>query len=151
MKRTWTDEQLIQAVADSKSVSQATRHLGLAARGGNHGTVKRRIQALGLDTSHFEWTGATGEVTQNRYTLEAILVVDSPYVNSSDLKKRLVKDGILRDECQKCGLTDWLGEHISLELDHVNGTRTDNRIENLRILCPNCHSQTPTFRGKSRG
>lgn len=69
------------------------------------------------------------------------------------LKKRLLHDGLLEYKCSniKCGNTgEWLGEKISLELDHINGVNDDNRIENLRILCPNCHSQTPTYKNKNR-
>ncbi len=148
-KRTWTDEQLIVAVPTACNLKEAIEALGLIATGGNYLTVRKRIEALGLDCSHFEWSQTVaGANNRNRYSLDQILVVDSPFTNSWDLRKRLVKDGLLKEECSRCGLTEWLGQSITLELDHVNGERTDNRIENLRILCPNCHSLTPTYRGK---
>ena len=67
------------------------------------------------------------------------------------LKKRLIHNGLLEYKCVKCGNTgEWMNEKISLEIDHINGVNNDNRLENLRILCPNCHSQTPTFKNKNR-
>ena len=67
------------------------------------------------------------------------------------LKKRLIYSGLLEYKCVKCNNTgEWMGEKISLEIDHINGVNDDNRLENLRILCPNCHSQTPTFKNKNR-
>lgn len=82
--------------------------------------------------------------------MELLLVKDSN-ISSYRLKNRLFKENILKNECSKCGLGNiWLGEPISLQLEHKNGNHSDNRLENLCILCPNCHSQTPTFcRSKS--
>lgn len=84
------------------------------------------------------------------YTFEEMLVKDGPYKGSSvDIKRRLFKAGLLKNECYICGITDWRGNPITLQLDHINGRHTDNRLENLRILCPNCHAQTETFAGKN--
>lgn len=69
--------------------------------------------------------------------------------NTSHLKRRLISEGLLKSECYKCGITDWLGELLVLQLDHKNGNELDNRLENLWILCPNCHSQTPTYGSKN--
>jgi 5-methylcytosine-specific restriction endonuclease McrA len=66
------------------------------------------------------------------------------------LKMRLLRAGLLRAECFECGLTEWRGRPLSLELDHVNGTKLDTRLENLRLLCPNCHSQTETYAGRNK-
>jgi 5-methylcytosine-specific restriction endonuclease McrA len=82
---------------------------------------------------------------------EKILVENSTYVTTSSLKDRLVKDGLLEYKCVKCkneGIH--MGECLSLQLDHINGIRNDHRLENLRILCPNCHSQTKTYGSKNR-
>ena len=81
--------------------------------------------------------------------LDELLVKNGTSSNTYKLKKRILKEGLLVDKCAKCGLTSlWNGEPISLHLDHINGDRTDNRLPNLRILCPNCHSQTDTYCGK---
>ncbi|MBV9285111.1 MAG: HNH endonuclease [Acidimicrobiia bacterium] len=83
--------------------------------------------------------------------LERILVENSPYTGSSKLKARLLREGLLEPRCDECGLTEWNGRPAPLELDHRNGDRRDNRLTNLRLLCPNCHAQTPTYRGKNIG
>jgi 5-methylcytosine-specific restriction endonuclease McrA len=66
-----------------------------------------------------------------------------------NVKRRLLQEGLLRDECYECGITHWFGEKLSLHLDHINGINDDNQLENLRMLCPNCHSQTETFSGRN--
>lgn len=82
--------------------------------------------------------------------LELILIANSTYTNTWRLKKRLINAGILKDECLDCGIgTEWNGKILSLQLDHINGINSDNRLENLRILCPNCHSQTDTYAGSN--
>lgn len=86
---------------------------------------------------------------QKKYTLEEILVENSEY-DRCHLKKRLLDSGLLENKCSKCGLDPkWRNMPLSLQLDHINGINNDNRLENLRMLCPNCHSQTSTFTGKN--
>jgi Zn finger protein HypA/HybF involved in hydrogenase expression len=80
--------------------------------------------------------------------LNEILVENSTYIPNVHLKNRLIKLGILKYECYECGINEWQNKPLTLQLDHVNGKNNDNRIENFRLLCPNCHSQTPTFAGK---
>lgn len=107
---------------------------------------------MGLDTSHF--TGQGWNVG-NRYRqvkqaqpLKEILVKDSTYVSTSKLKLRLLKEGLKEYKCEMCGNTEWQGKPIPLELHHINGDHSDLRIENLQILCPNCHAFTDNYRGK---
>jgi 5-methylcytosine-specific restriction endonuclease McrA len=83
--------------------------------------------------------------------LEAILVANSSYTNLKRLKNRLLRRGLIAYRCHECGLTEWRGRALALVLDHVNGLNDDHRLENLRLLCPNCHSQTPTFAGRNVG
>ena len=84
--------------------------------------------------------------------LSEILVENSTYTNIARLKVRLLREGLLAAKCygEDCGLTEWKGKPISLQLDHINGDKLDHRIENLRLLCPNCHSQTDSFAGKNK-
>lgn len=149
----YTDESFKEAVKDSSSIAQVLKKINLIPVGGNYGTVKRNIFRLELDTSHFTGQGYLKGKTHNwakKIPLEEILVKESSYTNSDNLRKRLIKEGIFEAKCYKCNLTEWLGEPISLELEHISGIRTDNREKNLTILCPNCHAQTPTYRRKKK-
>ena len=127
------------------------RALGLSTKGGSSTDVlKRRILELSCDISHFGKCNNTNKAPNAKYELDEILVENSTYANISRLKSRLVKEGRLQYKCAHCGITEWLGQPISLQLDHINGVNNDHRLENLRFLCPNCHSLTETFAGKNK-
>lgn len=144
-----SDEQFKDIVANSNSYSDCLRALGLGTNGGSSTDVlKERIIELNCSTDHFNRRNHIGNAT---YTLDDILVENSSYANISSLKNRLLKEKRLEYKCAICGLTEWLKQPISLHLDHINGIHNDHRIENLRFLCPNCHSQTETYAGKNKG
>jgi hypothetical protein len=84
------------------------------------------------------------------FTLEQVLVKDSTY-QSNKLRKKLLKAGVKDHRCEMCDRTEWMGSPIPLELDHINGDKHDNRLFNLRVVCPNCHATTETYRGKNIG
>lgn len=86
----------------------------------------------------------------NQIPLSEILIKDSIY-QSNKLRKRLINAGLKNHQCETCGLVEWLGSPIPLELDHINGDKHDNRLSNLRVICPNCHALTDTYRGKNIG
>lgn len=151
-KRTWTQNQFIDAVNSSRSILEALTKIGLKPTGGNYKQFHFYVKELGLDTSHFtgqSWIKGRKFVTRQPKQLSEILVVDSTY-QSSLLRKRLIAENIFEHKCSRCQLSEWLGQPISLELEHINGTNTDNRLENLTLLCPNCHAQTSTYRGKNK-
>ena len=154
-KRKWTDEQFIEAVASSLSYAEVIRKLGLKPAGSNYDTVKRKISELNLDTTHMTgqaWNqGERYKPVQLARPLSEILVKNSTWVNSNNLRKRLLKEGFKEHKCECCGRSEWLGKPIALELHHVNGIKDDLRIENLIILCPNCHAFTDNYRGKNIG
>lgn len=104
--------------------------------------MDRHIRRLGIDVNHFVFN--RGAPPSKTLPLSEILVKGSTYGNSSYLKKRLVKEGVLKNACDDCGISEWRGKKLSLQLDHRDGDRTNNLRENLRLLCPNCHSQTET-------
>lgn len=144
-----SDEQFIQIVQESNSYSDCLRALGLGTRGGSStDTLKRRISELNCSTEHF---GKQQQSVTAKYSLEEILVENSSYANISRLKQRLVNEGKMEYKCQKCGISEWLGNPLTLQLDHINGVNNDHRLTNLRFLCPNCHSQTDTYAGKNIG
>ena len=153
-KRRYTDEELILAVSDSISISSVLREIGLSLSGGNHRSIKSLIKEMNLDISHF--TGqAHMKGHRNKWSLaakplEEILIKGSRLQNSN-LRTRLIKEGILENKCFCCKMLPiWDNKPLTLQLDHIDGDYTNNELSNLRLLCPNCHSQTPTWSGKNR-
>ena len=151
--RAWSDDDLRDAVEQSNSVAGVLRRLGYEPSGGMHRFISAHMRRLELDTSHFtgqSW--AKGRQLSTGFTarpLDEILVANSTY-SSGNLRRRLIREGLKESRCEICGLDSWRGEPVPLALDHVNGDPTDNRLENLRILCPNCHALTETWCGRNR-
>lgn len=136
-------------VASCTSYKQILSFFGLKNHGNNFRTVKKRITEEMIDDSHIH-CGSSGGV-RKKIPLEEILVEKSTYTNRDNLKKNLINKGLLKNQCYMCGLSPlWNGKRLVLVLDHINGKNSDNRIENLRLLCPNCNSQTDTFCGRSK-
>jgi len=139
-----TDDEFRQAVAESLSVWQVLGRIGLVPAGGNYKTVHSRIRQLGLDTTHFTgqgWnTGTRFSSFGRKASLAEILQAYSPYAFTHGLKKRLLKEGLKKHCCEECGLREWREKPVPLELHHVNGVNNDHLIENLQLLCPNCHA-----------
>jgi hypothetical protein len=146
-RRTWSASDLAVAARESESISEVSRRLGYTPNGGVHRMIAGHISTMELDTSHFTGSGwARGRLLPRKSTpLEAVLVERSTYRTSSNLRRRLIAAGLLAAECSECRLVRWRGKSLPLHLDHINGDHTDNRLENLRILCPNCHAITPTW------
>lgn len=92
---------------------------------------------------------ARGEIRPRVPGMPIDELLASPHRCRNHVKRRLFRAGILKNECAKCGLEKWEGSELSMHLDHINGVRDDHRLENLRMLCPNCHSQTPTYGGRN--
>ena len=143
-------------VQSSVSIAEVSRQLGLKPSGGNHRMISTRLRLLNISTGHFKGQGwAKGEsaitslaiarlTVQKAIPDEAVFVKNSPLVYGQRIIKRMLRLG-WKYLCAECGLSEWCGKPISLHLDHLNGISNDNRLENLRLLCPNCHSQTPTY------
>jgi hypothetical protein len=147
---TYTEDRLREAVKHSQYLTETLRYLGLTDGSGK--SLKKKIEKLNISTTH--WKDPYTLLVSNLKniqpkSLEEILVENSNYTYTTQLKERLLKTNLLENKCYKCGqLPIWCGEKLNLQLDHINGVYNDNRLSNLRILCPNCHTQTETFYGK---
>lgn len=141
-------------VDESESLVDLLKRLGLKPVGGNFNTVKNRLKKEGIEFESKKHpkdvlAKVLEERKKNSKPLAFHLTENSTY-NRHSLKRRLIRDGLLQNICAECGIKgEWNGKPLSLQLDHINGISDDNRIENLRFLCPNCHSQTETFAGKN--
>ena len=151
----YTREILAEAVASSVSIAGVLRHLGLRMAGGTHAHISRRIKHYQLDTSHF--TGSVhnkGVASRDKLPWQHYLVLRSEPLRKETahrLRRAMIESGITY-ECAACsGDGSWMGMELRLEIDHINGDPFDNRRENLRFLCPNCHAQTSTYCVRNRG
>jgi hypothetical protein len=139
----WNDEDFVEAVKSNTTVTGVLNQFNIRM---NQAHQNRKfwndVDRLHLDTSHFKRPSP-----KNKLDIKQFLTKDSSWKSgTTNLKKRLIKDGLIKNQCLICGQEPfWNGKELKLQLDHINGDNTDNRIENLRILCPNCHTQTETF------
>lgn len=144
-----TELEFIKLVQDNISIAGVIRGLQRAICGSSYALVRSEIKRMGLDTSHWKGQAHGTSGRKAAIPMESVLVENSPY-SGGMARKKVIASGILGDACVRCGTQEWMGEPLSLHLDHVNGLRTDHRPENLRLLCPNCHSQTPTYCGRNK-
>jgi hypothetical protein len=146
-------ETITQYVKESYSLAGVLRLLDLQPEGGNYRTLKRFIKSNNIDISHFKgmgWnSGDTKKTCNPAKPLSELLNKDTPYA-SDRLKKRLIAEGLKTHRCESCNMTEWLGNPIPIELDHIDGDHDNNELSNLRILCPNCHALTSTYRGRHK-
>jgi hypothetical protein len=149
-----TREQLVEAVAASRSLAGVLRLLGLPEDGARRAYLKRSLAEHGIPYEHFTGQGhRRGRRSPQRKSAAEILCrlePGAPRARTTMLRRALTESGV-PGVCAECGIGEtWRGRRLVLEVDHVNGDRLDNRLENLRFLCPSCHSQTPTFGNRSR-
>jgi len=146
----YTDADFLEAWTNRGSVRPVLGKLGLVEAGGNYACAKKRADALGLTKEHMHgqsWN--KGKKVGPKRPVEEYLSNQRP-IQSHKLKLRLLAEGLKQHKCECCGISEWNGQPAPIELDHIDGNRYNNTIENLRILCPNCHAQTDTYRGKNK-
>jgi hypothetical protein len=149
-KRRWSDDQLRHAVAACVTKSDVLRSLGLSVSPGNYANISCHIRRLHLSTLHFVGKAHGRSVDPKKRPTSSLLVENASGTGGPTLRRRLIREGLLEERCVMCGLGPvWNDEPLTLQMDHVNGCPTDNRLLNLRILCPNCHSQTKNFAGNA--
>lgn len=147
--KNYNKNELKNITKKSFSIAEVCRNLNIRPVGGNYKTLKNYFRIFQIDTSHFTgqaWNSGDKYIHNGKkYSLDEILIENSTYTNNARLKIRLINENIKEYKCEECGLIKWNNKKISLHLDHINGDNLDNRITNLRFLCPNCHSQTETY------
>lgn len=147
----YTKELLEKNIIDCYSFAELCRRLGLKPKGSNPKTLRKKMDEYGIDYSNFtgqEWRKNTNNpVYRGKYLPN---LCEHSSLSSSNVKGLVYRLGLKQNKCECCGLSEWQNKPIVCELHHINGISSDNRIENLQILCPNCHSQTDNFRSKNR-
>lgn len=141
-------EQLRKIINESRNYSDVLRRLDLVTTNGNYETLKKVIKEFNIDITHFTRKLKSKSYNGFKKPLEEILK-DGVHYDSSKLRKRLLQNSIKKHSCENCHRDKWLDNPIPLQLHHINGKRDDNRIENIQLLCPNCHVLTENYGSKN--
>lgn len=147
-----TDEQFVKLIKNSTNISEVLFKLGYSIKGNSWGfsQVRKRMDDLNIDASEFKGKSAVIEKTKQTSLTSEMLLRENCKHNRNCLRRFIIKNKLLPYKCAICGALEWNGKTLSLELDHINGINNDNRLENLRFLCPNCHSQTTTYGSRNQ-
>jgi 5-methylcytosine-specific restriction endonuclease McrA len=147
-------EELIEIVKNSMSYANVCKKIGISSVGGNFNKIKKYIKLYEINIDHFTGQGWN---TGDRYKffgklipLDKILQGEHPTFSTTHLRERLIKEGLKEEKCEICKIINWNNKKISFHLDHIDGDNTNHKLDNLRILCPNCHSQTDTYGNKRK-
>lgn len=145
----WSQDKLLKAISKSECKSDILRNLNISTRSGNFQTLDRYCKKYKIDISHLKYKNNRGNKFKKIKTNEEFFVENSESIGKS-VKKRIIQEKLIDYKCKKCNNDgNWMGKKLSLQLDHKNGINNDNRLLNLRFLCPNCHSQTKTYAAKN--
>ena len=152
MKEKYSKENLEKAVMDSISMASCMEKLNISG-GGAKDTIQKYIEKYNISTSHWLGQGHNKGKNKNKYSddhIKSLMIINGNDRDRRLIKRYLLNNKILKYNCSICDLSSWLDKPITLQIDHINGIRTDHRLENLRLLCPNCHSQTSTYCAKNK-
>lgn len=145
-----TDSEFTTLIKTSTCIKEVLFKLGYSASGNSWGynKVKERMQILNLSTNDFK--GKSGLKASKSLEIPNEQLFTKNNHPRNIVRKRILRDSLLEYKCAICGISKWNNKTLSLELDHINGINNDHRLENLRFLCPNCHSQTSTYGAKNK-
>jgi len=144
VNRKYTEDSLQRAVSGSTKWADVCAYFGVQSVGGNHGHFKARCVKYGIDFAHFEHVSKrhggwnAGKICGPKQPIEALLRYGA--VSSARLRRRLIAEGLKIARCERCGIDEWLGEPVRLELDHIDSDHLNNALVNLQMLCGNCHN-----------
>lgn len=145
MKYNWSKEKIESVIKNCDSFSDVLRALNIPIQGNNGVTLKKKILEYNIDFSHF--TFGNKNKKKKPYIKAELYLRKGSKIQSSRLKSKLLKEGLKQNKCEICGIDTWMGKPIVCQLHHIDGDTTNNSIENLQMLCPNCHSQTENYCG----
>lgn len=147
-----TEQEFVDLVKSSLNTSEVLFKLGYTTAGNSWGysQIKQRMKELNLTGQDFRRKSILTELNEQNIVKDEDLFCENSKHPRNILRNRIIKNNLIPYKCAICGITEWLGKNLSLELDHINGVNNDNRLENLRFLCPNCHSQTVTYGSKNK-
>lgn len=152
MKYDWSKERIESVIADCDSLSQVLEKLNIPRAGNNTATLRKRLEEYNIDYSHFTYGAKSKKGIENYVPVKEYLGTGK-YIHTTKLKEKLIKEGLKKNECEnpKCPCKNgyWLDNPLICQLHHINGDNRDNRLENLQMLCPNCHSQTDNYCGQA--
>lgn len=139
-------------IKNSSNISEVLFKLGYTTTGNSWGfsKIRQRMVDLNLDPSDFKGKSALSKTTQSKMLTAEVLLKENCKHNRNCLRRFIIKNNVLPYKCAICGISKWNNKTLSLEIDHINGINNDNRLENLRFLCPNCHSQTTTYGSRNQ-
>lgn len=146
-KYTWDIEKIKDAVKDSINFAEVLDKLQISIKGNNRKTLKRILDEENIDYSHF--TGRARDYSKPLVKDINYYLTNQGYISTSNLKQKLYKLGLKENRCECCNITEWNGNPLVMQLHHIDGNPKNNSLENLQILCPNCHAQTENYCGSA--